>query len=101
MTDKQFKVSTNRLDKDAEQVGCFINSMEKALDNMSESVGSFNGEWEGVSKDTFVKEFTKDETEARNLLKRLKALYQQELLAKGSYDECENQVAGLVASMRI
>ena len=101
MADYKFKVNTDRLNKDAEQVWKLVISMREALDSMSERVKALNGMWEGVSKDAFVKAFSEDESAAINVLKRLESFYQQEVLAKSNYENCENQVADLVANMRI
>lgn len=101
MANKKFKISTNRLGRDSEQIIRLIQNMEKEINNMQTSVGQMNTMWEGVSKQAFVQAFTDDMRAASDVLKELKALYNYEVQAKNSYEHCENQVGGLIANMRV
>ena len=101
MGNRVFKISTVRLGKDAEQLQQLIANMEKIIVNMKSSVGQMNAMWEGVSKDNFVQAFADDIRAVTDVLSELKSLYNYEIMAKEQYENCENQVADLIANMRV
>lgn len=101
MGNRVFKISTARLGKDAEQFQQLVADMKKIVGNMQSSVGQMNAMWEGVSKDNFVRAFADDIRAVTDVLNELESLYNYEIMAKEQYENCENQVADLVANMRV
>lgn len=98
---KKFKISTGRLQKDAEQIRILIGTMEGAINDMRGSVQQMNSMWEGTAKKGFTMAFADDMKAVEAILKELKALNSYEVQAKESYESCERQVGSLVQDMRI
>lgn len=97
----ELKVSTNRLNSDANQISSLIKAMEKELSNMKTSVNQMNQMWEGMTKEAFVKAFHDDQTAAEDVIKELKALQSFEVEAKNKYEQCEKQITALINAIRI
>lgn len=95
------KVSTNRLNVDAQQIESLIGSMKKEMGNMKNSVKQLNSMWEGVSKKAFVQAFNDDMTALASVIDSLSAIRNFETETKNKYENCEKQVAQLVDSIRV
>jgi WXG100 family type VII secretion target len=98
---KYIKISTNRLGTDAEQVASLIQSIQKEMTAMKSSVQQMNSMWEGPSKEAFVQAFNQDMEDLSTLIKGLSSIQSFETQAKTKYENCEQQVEELVASIRV
>lgn len=101
MSANHIKVSTNRLNADAQQMGSMIGSMKKEMENMKDSVKQLNNMWEGLSKKAFVQAFNDDMTALTAVIDSLNEIRTFETEAKSIYENCEKQVAQLVDSIRV
>lgn len=101
MANKKFKISTGRLQKDAEQIRRLIDTMERTINDMRGSVQQMNSMWEGTAKQGFTLAFADDMKAMEAVLKELKALNGYEVQAEESYESCERQVGSSVQDMRI
>lgn len=101
MSCNQIKISTNRLNSDAQQLAGLIQSMKKELNNMNNSVAQLNAMWDGPSKKAFVKAFENDKRALEDVIESLNSIQKYEMHAKTKYEQCENQVADLVSGIRI
>lgn len=101
MAINEIKVNTNRLNNDANQIASLIQRMEKELNNIKSSVSQMNSMWEGMSKKAFMQAFEDDRKAAEDVIKELKSLQKFEMEAKTKYEQCENQIAGIINSIRV
>jgi WXG100 family type VII secretion target len=97
----ELKVSTTRLNSDADQIYSLIQSMEKELKNMKNSVNQMNQMWEGVTKKAFVTAFESDQQAAADVIKELKSFQKYEVEAKNKYEQCEKQITELLKEIRV
>lgn len=97
----EIRVTTNRLENDAEKLASLISSMETQLENMKASINQLNQMWEGNAKTAFMTAFEDDRRAAEGVLKELKSLQNYEAQAKTKYENCEKQIENLVNSIRV
>lgn len=101
MAANEIRVNTNRLGTDADRVNALIKNMEKAINEMKNSVSQMNQMWEGEAKNAFVTAFNDDMNAAADVIEELKSLQTFEAQAKTEYEKSERQIMELVNSIRV
>lgn len=101
MSVNAIKISTTRLNGDAQTVQEQIQTISREMESMQESVAALNAMWSGPGHSAFVRAFQKDMEALGQLVKELEELQAFEVYAGEQYETCEKQVADLVSSIRV
>ena len=93
-------VNTSTLSSDIETMQTQLNAVKKAAGKMYDSVNVLNSMWEGPAHDAFVTQFMTDQKDMLALCDTIQKINVMSE-ARNEYNTCENQVSGIVASIRI
>ncbi len=95
------KISTDRLNGDAETAAGLIQSIKTELGNMKQSVAQLDGMWDGPGSEAFKRAFQDDMNAMDTVLKNLDNIHSFEVNAKSKYYACERNVGDIVAGIRV
>lgn len=101
MAVNEIKVNTTALKNDADQVKAHIDAMEKELEKMAASISQLSNMWEGPSKQMFFQQFEGDRNAVEEIIKELRTMNDFENMAKNKYNQCEQKIEEIIASIRV
>lgn len=100
MVDK-IRVNTYVLNNDAKSVQKCVQHMKNNKANISASVATLDGMWDGPSSEAFKSAVQNDLNDLQTIIDQLQKICQYEVTATNKYNACENRVGEIVRSIRV
>lgn len=101
MAIKEIEQNTDYLGDDISRLEGEQRRLEQAVDQMFSAVRELSDTWEGPAKAAFTSQFDNDYNRCKELNKSLAALLDKLRTARSEYDKCEDEVGGVVRSIRV
>ena len=98
---ERIEIETRSLGQDRETIQTQTEGLRNRLGQMLEQMESLSGMWEGPAKESFMVQFRTDYEFMQEFLKDMDKYIQAMAYAENEYNKCDNDVAQLVASIRI
>lgn len=98
---QEIAVNTPTLASDIEKLQGQLNSIRDDMDKMYEAVRVLDNMWDGPANETFKQQFQADQEEMAALCDTVQKLIGYMTYARGEYNICENEISGIIASIRI
>ena len=98
---KEIEVNTNTLAADIEKLQNELNLVVSELNKMYDAVNLLDSMWDGPANDTFRAQFLQDRQEMQEICNELQKMNDCLVYAKNEYNTCENNINGIVTSIRI
>lgn len=101
MTIRQIEIDTAALDRDASAMQAKLDRVGREVEGMFESVRELDRMWDGPANEAFVQTFQQDYETMKALCRGLRTLAGCMAGASRTYFNKENEVGGVVATIRI
>lgn len=98
---EKIKINTKTLSNDTESLQKHLNQVQKKIEAMLDDVSEMNNMWSGSANDAFNRAFQEDIKLLMELSNSLQEIIYYEATARKEYDDCENKIASLIASMSV
>lgn len=99
MSISRIKVNTDELQADAQSVEESIRQLETEISSLEQEYSVLNNMWDGPASEAFLLVCKTDIDELRKLAQDLRGFNTFETTAVNKYNQCENEVGGLVRSL--
>lgn len=98
---REIMVDTDRLNSDIARLQETLKALKKQKKQMETDIESLNGTWKGDSHKAFMEQF---DSECQNIEEMFSAV--EEMIgcmqyAKQQYERCENDINGIISSIKI
>ncbi|MCD7884784.1 MAG: WXG100 family type VII secretion target [Lachnospiraceae bacterium] len=101
MASAKIRVNTGSLSKTQKEVQAKLDKIRSDMDKISEDMATLNSMWTGDAHETFVQSVTEDLGLLTEVCTALQNIISFEGNAVTEYDKCEQQVADIIAQIRI
>ncbi len=98
---QEIAVNTSTLSSDIETLQAQLNSIKNDMDKMYEAVRSLDNMWDGPANEAFKQQFYRDQEDMESLCDTVQKIINCMTYARGEYNTCENEISGIIASIRI
>lgn len=98
---ERIEIETRSLGQDRETIQSQTEGLKSRTRQLSEQIESLSGMWEGPAKESFMAQFRTDYEFMQEFLMEMDKYVQAMAYAENEYNKCENDVAQLVAAIRI
>lgn len=98
---QEIAVNTSTLASDIETLQRQLDSIKSDMNKMYEAVRSLNSMWDGPANEAFKQQFQADQTDMKTLCDTVQKIINCMTYAKDEYNTCENEISGIIASIRI
>lgn len=100
MAINKIRVNTDSLDADANSIGEYIRIIEGSISRLEEDYSELDTMWEGPASEAFRKVYNEDIDSLKVITENLKKINNFEIEARKKYENCEQEVGNIVASIR-
>ena len=100
MSVSKIKINTNSLNADAGSVAESIAAIESSIQQLKNEYAAIDSMWDGPASEVFKAVYTDDIGELEENVRELRKLNGFENNARVKYDNCENRVGSIVASVK-
>lgn len=97
----RIRINTDRLGMDAGRIHDCIANLAKEIEGMKQSAAMLERMWEGAGKDAFHRSFMADIEAAQAAVSGLRDIYAYDTNAKNKYEQCERQIASMIADIKV
>lgn len=97
----QIEINTGALDRDTGSLNGTLDRIDREMGGMFDAVQTLDGMWDGPANAAFVQQFRIDYESMQEICKGVRALVRSMEDASRKYVAGENQVNGIVSSIRI
>ncbi|MBO5474620.1 MAG: WXG100 family type VII secretion target [Lachnospiraceae bacterium] len=101
MAYQEIAVNTGTLASDIAALNQALAGVRERLDRIFTQIQELDTMWDGPANDKFKEQFAMDYINAKEMCATVQSLSECMQYAKEQYDNCENQVNGIVAAIRI
>ena len=101
MAVSKIRVNTGSLDHTREEVQAKLNGIRKNADQISGDMDRLKSMWSGEAHQAFVEQVAADMEALRAACDSIQKIIQYENTAVTEYNKCEQQVADLIAQIKI
>ena len=101
MAFREITVDTRTLAGDISELETALSAAEAQLEEMFNQVANLDATWEGPANAEFNRQFGIDYESAKDMLGNVRSLIECMTYAREQYDICENDVYGIVSSIKI
>lgn len=98
---EKIRINTKTLQNDTASIQKYLKQVEKKIQEMKNDVAELNQMWSGEANKAFNQTFQDDIDAILAVCKSMEGIITYEDYAKTEYDNCENKVAAMIASMNI
>lgn len=101
MSIKYIEVSTGQLDSDRADMASGLQKIREQFNRLFEEMQALDAMWEGPAKQTFQAQFAGDCEIAEEICENLAKYIESMENASQEYKKCENDVADIIAAIKI
>ncbi len=101
MAFREITVDTQTLAGDISELETALSAAEAQLEEMFNQVTVLDAMWDGPANAEFNRQFRMDHDSAKEMLGNVRSLIECMTYAREQYDICENDVYGIVSSIKI
>ena len=101
MAVNKIRVNTERLKQTQQNLQEKLKGIQTAIEQVSVDMGVLNSKWSGEAHDAFVQSVENDIQFLTTVCEQLQGIIDYEGNAVNEYNKCEQQVADLIAQLRI
>lgn len=98
---ERIEIETRSLGQDKETIQTQTEGLRSRMSQMLEQMEGLSGMWEGPAKEAFLVQFRNDYAYMQEFLAEMDKYVQAMAYAESEYNKCENDVAQIVAAIRI
>lgn len=97
----KIEIDITKLGSDLSQLTNLKKTASTNMDELVAAIQALNATWEGTAHDTFLSEFTSDQSKMEEALSALEEFLQAVEYAQQEYSKCEQNVGSLVDGIRV
>lgn len=101
MANQEITVNTDTLASDIVELNSTLETARRMLNNMFTQIQELDAMWDGPANDEFNRQFANDYENAEGLCITVESLIACMEYAREQYNNCENQVNGIVSAISI
>lgn len=101
MAGNKIRVNTNSLDQTRKELEAKLKNIKNAMGQISDDMGTLNSMWSGDAHDAFVQSAESDIQFLTAVCDSIQSIINYESRAVTEYNKCEQQVADLIAQIRV
>ena len=98
---EKIRVNTNSLKATQSNIKSQLDGIQGSIGNIVSLMAALNSSWTGTAHDTFVAEVNEDIELLQNVCKGIQSIIDFEGNAVTEYNNCEQQVSGLIAQIHV
>ena len=93
------KTNTDRMRTDVEGLSGAVDRINNLCNDLQQKKENLDSMWDGPASEAFKDAFQGDLTALTAMIENLKRMYRYEGTAREKYDNCENQIAGMISEL--
>lgn len=97
----RIRVEIGALGSAANELTNMAARMESEAERLFSAINALSGMWEGEAHDVFAASAAQDAERMKELINKAKEIAEKFSEAKNEYTACEDEVAGIVSSIRV
>lgn len=101
MANQEIAVNTDTLAADIGELRTALGEARQALDDMFAQIQELDTMWDGPANEEFNRQFGNDHENAKEMCATVQSLIECMEYAKEEYNNCENQVNGIVSAISV
>ena len=98
---KEIGVNTSTLNSQADSIEKEVKAIRGDITRMYEAVQTLDSMWDGPASMAFKTQFNNDQQKMLELCDTIQSIVDSMKFAKKEYEDCENAVNGIIASIRV
>lgn len=98
---EKIRINTKTLQNDTVSIQKYLKQVKKKIQDMQNDVEEMNQMWSGEANKSFNKTFNDDINAILAVCKSIEGIISYENTANTEYNNCENKVASMIASMNV